>query len=212
MLKIDHATMQARVQEIEEELRRQDLAGLVLFANGSAVGNKSRAHGYLRYCCDFDGRNIASVLILKPGSPPLLAIGNPNGRENRSDTSERSLWIRDVRYVAPQNLGEEVVRAFSDGPQAKRIAYIGYNETTAPVWKSIEKGLPSATWVDDFSDFIDRKRVRKGPVELMFHRRAAEICDAIFGRLQAEVRSGKPGYQLQAAMEHTARSEGFEYS
>lgn len=211
MLRMDHGTMRQRVQEIEDELRRQDLAGLVLYANGSALGNKSRAHGYLRYCCDYDGRNVPSVLILRPGTPPLLVIGNPNGKENRSGTAEAALWIRDVRFAAPQNLGEEVVRAFAGKAAAKRIAYIGYAETTAPVWKSLEKGLPNVEWVHNFSDFIDRKRARKSALELTFHRRAAEICDAMFQTLQGEVRSGKAGYELQADMEHTARSLGCEY-
>lgn len=212
MLRIDHGTLKARVLDIEEELRRQNLAGLVLYANGSVIGNKSRAHGYLRYCSDYDGRNLASILILRPGEAPLLIIGNPNGRENRSDTSERSLWIKNVCYVAPQLMGEEVVRVFTDArPAAQRIAYSGYNETTAPVWKSLEKGLPKVEWLHDFSSYIDRKRATKSALELTFHRRAADICDAMFQTLQREVRTGKAGYQLQAAMEHTARDQGCEY-
>jgi len=208
---MDHGTLKTRTHEIEEELRRQDLRGLVLYANGSALGNKSRAHGYLRYCCDFDGRNIPAMLVLRPNAPPLLIVGNPNGRENRTDISERNLWIKDVQYTRAELMGEEVVRVFADLPTPRRLAYIGYSETPAPVWKSLEKALPKLEWAHNFSTFIDKQRVQKSALELMFHRRAADVCDAMFQTLAREVRTGKAGYQLQAAMEHTARYEGCEY-
>jgi len=102
---------------------------------------------------------------------------------------------------------------FGDGKQgaSRRIGYIGYNETPAPVWRDIENGLPDVEWVD-FAPEIDKRRVEKTDLQLTFHRRAAEICDAIFQTVQRDVRKGLKTYQLQAAMEHTARFEGCEYS
>jgi Xaa-Pro aminopeptidase len=88
---------------------------------------------------------------------------------------------------------------------------MGYNETPAPVWKSLEKNLPAVEWVHDFAAQFDKHRVQKTALELTFHRRAADICDTMFQTLAREVRSGKPAYQLQAAMEHTARCEGCDY-
>ena len=74
----------------------------------------------------------------------------------------------------------------------------------------MQEGLPGAEWVD-FASHLDKRRVEKDDLQLSFHRRAAEICDAIFQTTAREVRTGKKGYQLQAAMEHTARHEGCEY-
>lgn len=99
----------------------------------------------------------------------------------------------------------------ADGTGTRRIAYMGFNETPAPVWKSLEKGLPAVEWVHDFAPHIDKRRVQKNALELMFHRRAAKVCDAMFHTVAREVRTGKMGYQIQAAMEHTARYEGCDY-
>jgi Xaa-Pro dipeptidase len=211
-MKIDSGTLQARTKEIEDELRSQGLHALVLYANGSVLGNQSRMHGYMRYLCDFDSHLFPAVLILRPGEAPALITGNPNARNNRADTAEKNLWVKDVRHVPAHALGDEIVKTLgANGASARRVAYLGYNETLAPVWKSLEQGLSEVEWVHDFGVHIDRHRVQKSALDLAIHRRAAEICDAMFATLAREVRSGKPGYQLQAAMEHTARDEGCEY-
>ena len=211
-MKIDSGTLQARAKDIENELRKNGLHALVLYANGSVLGNQSRMHGYMRYFCDFDGRNFPAVFILRPGAPAALITGNPNARNNRAAESEKDLWVKDVRHVPAQTLGDEIVKVLGANEAGKgRVAYLGYNETLAPVWKSLEKGLPNVEWEHDFGARIDTRRVQKSALELAMHRRAAEICDAMFATLAREVRSGKPGYHLQAGMERTAREEGCEY-
>src|SRR5207247_6105309 len=130
---------------------------------------------YLRYCCDYDGRNTPAMLILRPGREPILLTGNPNTPHNRSDTVERGLWFEDVRYLQPQLMGDEIARILGEGSQAaRRVAYMGYNETPAPVWKSLER-MSSVEWVHDFATHIDKRRAQKNGLELAFHRRAAEI-------------------------------------
>ena len=210
MLKIDNETLKARVDRIEHELRAQGLQGLVLYANGSALGNQSFAHGYLRYLCNFDGHETPTMLILRPGHAPVLLSGNKP--HMRAHLAEKSLWFRDVRHVRPHLFGAETVAILARQPEtAGRVAYLGYNETPAPVWKALEAGLPRVTWADDFAPHIDKYRAIKQPPELTFHRRAAAICDTVFQTLAREVGTGKKGYQLQAAMEHTARHEGCDY-
>jgi len=209
MLRIDNATLKARVSEVEETMKRENLDALVVYANGSALGSTSKMHGYLRFLCNYDGHNTPAMLILRPGHEPVLLTAI-NAFLMRLQTREL-LWFKDVRIQKPQLLGEDAVSVLaSQGGARQRIGYIGYNETPAPVWKSLEKGIPNAEWID-FAPVLDRWRVQKGDIELAFHRRAGEICDALFQTFGREVRSGKKGYQLQAAMEHTARYEGAEY-
>src|SRR5688500_18267910 len=109
-MKIDSATLRARAKDIENELGKQGLNALVLYANGSVLGNQSRMHGYMRYFCDFDGRNFPAVLVLRPGGPPALITGNPNARNNRAADAEKDLWVKDVRHVPAQALGDEIVK------------------------------------------------------------------------------------------------------
>lgn len=209
MLRIDNPTLRARVGEVEKVIAGEKLDALVVYAQGSALGSQSKMHGYLRYLCNFDGHNTPAMLILRPGHEPVLLTGIIPFLM-KVQTGEM-LWFKDVRNVKPPLFGEEVVSILAPhGAGRLRVGYVGYNETPAPVWKSLEKGLPNAEWVD-FAPFLDRYRVQKGHLELAFQRRTAEICDAIFQTVAREVRSGKKGYQLQAAMEHTARYEGCEY-
>lgn len=210
MLRVDSETLKARVHRIEEELRSQGLEGLLLYANGSVLGNQSFMHAYLRYLCNFDGHNTPALLIIRPGEAPILLTGNK--AHMRAHVAEKNLWFKDVRHVQPSLFGEEAVAILTAAETGgRRIAYMGYDETPAPVWKSLEGGLPFVEWVHDFAPHIDKHRVRKTAVEMTFHRRAAEVCDATFQTLAREVITGKRGYQLKAAMEHTARDAGCDY-
>ena len=209
MLRVDNATLRGRVKKIEGALRQQSLEALVIYANGSALGSTSRMHGYMRYLTNFDGHNTTAMLVLRPGHEPTLVSGtNPfNLRVLLKDL----LWFKDVRTAKPAALGNEIVAIFdNDSRRRRRIGYIGLSETPVPVWTAIERGLPNVEWVD-FAPEFDRYRVEKDDLQLAFHRRAAEICDAIFQTVQHDARAGFKGYELQAHMEQTARRAGAEY-
>jgi Xaa-Pro dipeptidase len=210
MLRVNSQALKARVHQVERALHDRGLEALVLYANGSVLGNQSFMHAYLRYLCNFDGHNTPAMLIVQPGKAPTLLTGNKP--HMRAHLAERNLWFDDVRHVQPPRLGDEIVSILAvAGRGARRIAYMGYNETPAPVWKSLEQGLPRTEWIHDFAPDIDKCRVRKTAVEMSFHRRAAEVCDAMFETLAREVATGKHGYRLKAAMEHTARDSGCDY-
>jgi len=163
----------------------------------------------MRYLTNFDGHNTNAMLVLRPGHEPSLVSGtNPfNLRLLLNDL----LWFKDVRTAKPATLGNEIVAILGGGARRnRRIGYIGLSETPVPVWTAIDRGLPDVEWVD-FAPLFDRHRVQKDDLQLAFHRRAAEICDAIFQTVQRDVRAGLKGYELQASMEQTARRAGAEY-
>ena len=209
MLKIDNATLKARVRDVEDDIKKEKLDAVIVLRQRQRLGSMSRMHGYMRYLCNFDGHNTPTLLILVPGRAPTLLSGiMPFLMQLQT---KRMMWFDDVRTVKPPLFGQEVVSVFSHyGIPARRIGYVGFNETPAPVWQSMQEGLSGAEWVD-FAPQLDKRRVEKDDLQLSFHRRAAEICDAIFQTTAREVRTGKKGYQLQASMEHTARHEGCEY-
>jgi Xaa-Pro dipeptidase len=210
MMRVDNTTLKGRVKDIEDALRQANLEALVIYANGSMLGSASKMHGYLRYLVNFDGHNTPAMLVLRPGHEPSLVSGT-NPILMRLQHREM-LWFKDVRITKAHLFGGEMVSILgtSDNNSGRRIGYIGHNETPAPVWTAIEKGLTGVQWVD-FTPQFDQRRVCKDDLQLAFHRRAAEICDAIFQTVQLKVRTGLKGYQLQACMEHTARHEGTEY-
>jgi Xaa-Pro dipeptidase len=210
MLRVDQVTLKGRVKEIESALKEQGLEALVVYANGSALGAASKMHGYIRYLVNFDSHNTSAILVVRPGHDPSLILSiNPR---HQGAIIRNFLWFKDVRKTKAPLMGHEVVQILAQAaaPAKRRIGYIGLTETTVPVWTAIEKGLPGVEWVD-FAPEFDKHRIQKDPLQLAFHRRAAEICDAIFQTVQRKVRAGLKSYQLQAEMEYTARYEGAEY-
>jgi Xaa-Pro aminopeptidase len=210
MLRLTSETLKARVHQVEQSLDDRGLEALVVYANGSVLGNQSFMHAYLRYLCNFDGHNTPAILIVRPRKTPILLTGNK--AHMRAHLAERNLWFDDVRHVLPARFGEDIVAILAAaGTGTRRIAYMGYNETPAPVWKSLEQSLPRVEWVHDFARDIDKYRAQKTAVEMTFHRRAAKVCDAMFETLAREVKTGKQAYRLKAAMEYTARDSGCDY-
>jgi len=62
------------------------------------------------------------------------------------------------------------------------------------------------------TEIIDEQRIIKDTIQIVFHQRAAEICDAMFETLTREIGKGKKAYQLQADLEYTAKYEGCEHA
>ncbi|GAA4328950.1 hypothetical protein GCM10023144_15260 [Pigmentiphaga soli] len=205
MDRIDSALLRQRVAAVEADLVAASISALAVYAPGSALGNQAGAHAWLRFLCDFDGVNTPSLLVLRPGRPPSLLTGRKFHMRPR--TAESRLWFDDVRHVAPRDFGRHAAPLLREA--GRRIAWLGYDETPAPVWQAV--ALPDIDWVFDFDRRIARHRVRKGAAELAFHRAAAAACDAVFDALARAVPAGLPGYRLQAAMAHAARDAGCDY-
>ncbi len=206
-MKIPNSLLKERVSMVESRLGKQGLNYLVVFSNGSSSGTANRTHGYLRYLCNWDSLSAPSVLVIRLGKEPVLLV--PNSYFQRLGTDK--LWFKDIRKVPPKRLGAEVVSILKPLVAAnEKIGYIGRAETPAPLYDALLQGLPDVDWVQA-DRIVDELRIIKDPVAIMFHRRAAEICDAMFETLTREVRKGKKTYQLQADVEHTARYEGCDY-
>jgi Xaa-Pro dipeptidase len=207
-MRIGSETLKARVAEIEQVLMDEAQEALVVFSNGSALGAQSKVHGYTRYLTNFDSHNTSSVLVLRPGHAPSLVIAINPSRVNKA---RELLWFSDLRVVKLSAIGPEVAAILNPNLDGKRrIGVIGRSEIPAAIWTPLAAALKNAEWVD-FAPHIDKRRIAKTDLQLSFHRRAAEICDAIFQTVQRDVRKAPKGYQLQAAMENAAREEGCEY-
>ncbi len=209
MLRVDNDTLRARVRAVEDDMKSEKLDALLVYATGSALGSGSRSHGNMRYLCNWDGHNQPSVLILRPGKELVLIIGAlPMLMMHQW---RDLLWFKDVRHVKGPLFGGEVVSILKKrGAAKRRIGVLGLGDVPVPVWDAIRSGLPGIEWVD-FQPSLDMRRVVKDRHMLAFHKRAAEICDAMFQVCQREIRSGKRGYQIQADMEREARYAGSEY-
>ena len=197
-----------RIKQAVEQSIEEKLSGLVVYSTGSSLGFAGRTHGYLRYLCDWDARNQAAVLILLPKRNPVLLVP---GRSPKLFAKE-IMWFNDIRAIPQDEFGGEIVATLKPIiAGGEKIGYIGRPETPVPLYDALREGLEGVELVEA-NHIVDKLRIIKDSLAIDFHRRSAEVCDAMFETLEREMRSGKMVYQIQADMEHTARYEGCEYA
>ena len=185
-----------------------NLNALVVYSTGSSLGFTSRTHGYLRYLCDWDARNQAAVMILAFDRDPILLV---SGRSTKLFAKEL-MWFKDVRSVQQSDFGKEIVNALKPLlKKGNRLGYIGSAETPFLLYDTLREGFKEIALVEA-NQLVDELRIVKDSMAIKRHRRAADICDAMFDTFSREVRSGKQVYQIQADLEHTAKFKGCEYA
>jgi len=197
-----------RIKQAVEQSIEEKLSGLVVYSTGSSLGFAGRTHGYLRYLCDWDARNQAAVLILLPKRNPVLLVP---GRSPKLFAKE-IMWFDDIRAIPQDGFGGEIVAILKPILLGgEKIGYVGRSETPVPLYDALREGLEGVKLVEA-DHIVDKLRIVKDSPAIDFHRRSAEICDAMFETLTREIRSGKMVYQIQADLEYTARYEGCEYA
>lgn len=75
-------------------------------------------------------------------------------------------------------------------------------------WERIRRAVRAETELVPSDDLVERVRARKDESELAAVRRAAEIADAAFSRLMAEIRPGMTEQQVAARLEDLMRAVG----
>lgn len=206
-MKLDRTILQERLARVERMLGEDGLAGLLVYATGSALGPSSRTHGHMRYLCDWDSHHAPSLLVLRFGHPPTLLVPNIF----MSFLGKQYHWIEDIRFVKLPDFARVAADVVADGGLVgARLGLVGRNEMPVPVWEGLAERLPGVEW-RDVTASLDALRVIKDATQLAMHQRAAEICDEMFATLAREIHTPKPAFQLQADMERTARYAGSEY-
>jgi Xaa-Pro dipeptidase len=198
---VPRAVLEARLTSLQAWMAQQGLQALVVFGHGSALAMATRSHGNLRYLLDWDAEYAQSALVLPSHGAPALAVGNIFSVMRAREQG----WMT-VRFGKGPGLAKEIVALLPAG--ATRIGIVGREEIPMAVWDVLAAAGASG-WVDCSSE-LARRRATKDPVEIAYHREAGRICDEIFDRLGPALHSGKAVFQIQAELEHHARSRGCE--
>ena len=199
---VPRVVLEARLRSLQAWMVEQGLQALVVFGHGSALAMATRSHGNLRYLLDWDAEYAQSVLVLPAQGAPTLAIGNVFSVMR----AREQVWISDVRFGKGPGLAKEVLALLPSG--ANRVGLVGREEIPMAVWDGLAAAGASG-WID-CSPELARRRAIKDAVEIAYHREAGRICDEIFERLGPALRAGKAVFQIQAELEHHARSRGCE--
>lgn len=195
--------LQARIEALQQWMRAEGLEALVVFSAGSNLGTATRSHGHLRYMLDWGGDVAPSAAVLPNDGMPGLIVGNVFLRL----LAEELAWL-SVRLGRGAGFAQAIIAALPPG--AARIGLIGRDEMPVAIWEPLARA-GAAEWLDCTAE-LDRRRVIKDAVQIAYHRHAASVCDEMFGRLGAELHSGKAVFQVQAELERIGRDRGCEFS
>jgi Xaa-Pro aminopeptidase len=231
-MKIPISIFKNRIKQAIGQLQEEKLSALVVYSTGSSLGFSSRTHGYCRFLCDWDARTQAAVLILLPKRDPVLLVRDWDARTQaavlillpkrdpvllvpgRSPQlfAKEIMWFNDIRAIPQDEFGGEIVATLKPILLGgEKIGFIGRSETPVPLYDALREGLERVELVEA-NHIVDKLRIVKDSLAIDFHRRSAEVCDAMFDTLKREIRSGKMVYQIQADLEYTAKYGGCEYA
>ena len=197
-----------RIKQVEKRAQAEKLNAMVIYATGSGLGFASQTHGTMRFLCDWDARNQAAVLILRPNQAPVLLVP---GRSPQLFARE-IMWFDDIRSVPQSDFGKEIVSILKPAlTRGDKVGYVGKSETPVGLYDTLRKGLQHIELVAA-NPIVDELRTVKDSHAIGFHRRSAALCDTLFETFAREVRSGRPVFQIQADLEHTAKIDGAEYA
>lgn len=207
-MRIPMSIFKNRIDNLKSFLLKKDFKAAIVYSTGSCLGFASQTHGYLEYLCNWDPLNHSSVMVLIPEREPVLLV---TGRSARLFAQE-TVWFKDIRSVSPNGFAREILTVLEPVlKKTDRIGYIGKCETPVNLYNDLLNGLPNI-YVSEIDYFINEKRVIKDDFDIALHRDAASVCDKMFDTFCKQVRTGKRVYQIQADLEHTAKSQGCEYA
>ena len=200
---VPQGALDARVRSLQGWMGHEAIATLVVFGRGHALGTATRSHGNLRFLADWDGDNADSALIIPARGTPSLVVENvfaamrarESGRFADTLLGQGETFARHVRDL----IGD------ADGT----IALAGRHEIPLPAWECLA-AAGAGSWLSAEPELARRRSV-KDMTAIAYHRMAARICDTLFERVGALLRSGRPVYAVQAELEALARGMGCEF-
>ncbi|MDP1684832.1 M24 family metallopeptidase [Hydrogenophaga sp.] len=179
------------------------LQGFIVFGHGSSLGSGSRSHGALRYLTHWDGHDATSLLVctktacaLLVGSPFLVPLARLRHPDLVVIDASPATWGAHVKHL----LGS-----------ARSVATVGVDEMPQAAWAGLRATLAPSCETKSLDTWLDGVRSELDPVQQAAHRRAAGICDQLFGALRQELRTGQPAWRIQAEMSHRAHKLGADY-
>lgn len=182
--------------------------------------------GYLTNWSNLDRVTDTMVIVPMTGEPVLLV----SGVEYMLDQIAEVCWINDVRLVSspdPRSIsgtyddnvtgkapsqgiktyGQELIDILTvNGLSGKPIAIAGSEAITRPLYQDLSNAVDGN--ITDTSDIIAELRSIKSPEEVEILRQTATVCDQAYATMVHLLADGMWGYELTAAMDHTARRAG----
>jgi Xaa-Pro dipeptidase len=181
-----------RWTKLQEAMAREDLSGLLVFANQLKTAN-------LHYVTNYTLLGSRACCYLPLVGPPVLLISEPWDLERAQKESP----IKDIRL-----LGKDWQRELAT-LHSSRSGQLGLAGREIMGWQdlqALETALGRATL--SASRLMEDLAAIKSPYERALIRAAADMADAGFLRAMEVIRQGLTDYELVAEIDYTMRRMG----
>ena len=129
---IPAAVLRGRVARLQEWARQQNLHALVVFGQGSALGNATRSHGNLRFLMDWDADAAASAVIIPVNGSPSLVVANIFAAMRANENP----MLAEVRFAKGPSFARAVIDLLPKGTPPQ-IAIAGREEIPVAIWEGL---------------------------------------------------------------------------
>lgn len=200
MMPVGHSPhdFMARQAALWRGLPDPDVAAILVFGFGDAMGAGTASHGGMRYLTGWNSHEAQSLAILTHGHCTLL-IGSPFLDPSLAVPPA----VSDTKSIPPSGWGAAITAQLGPTP---RLATIGFDEMPRGVWNMLDP----ADFVPLDTIFAQQRMIKTDP-ELDAMRAGAALCDDLFDRLPGMLRGGDPVWKLQLQLETHARLSGADY-
>ena len=196
------SVLEGRLKRVQDWCAQEGLGALVVFGQGSALGNASRSHGNLRFLLDWDADAAASALVVPAQGKPSLVVANIFAALRGAEHP----LLEHVRFGKGPSFADAVLDFV---PAGARVALAGRDEIPVAIWSRLE-ARGAATWASCEAK-LNSERAIKDATQLAYHREAAKVCDRLFEHLGRALRSGQQVWEIQVELEALGRKLGCEH-
>jgi Xaa-Pro dipeptidase len=210
--KFSQAERERRWSRVRERMRQEQLDAIIGFPNQS---HWDQFQADIRYLTHIGGHQTEVAVVFPLTGTVTAFVRGSNEVEWWSIAQE---WVSDIR-ASRRSWGEPIIARMRElGLGQARIGVSGLSgllrapegTVVTGMVEKVKAALPRAKF-ENATELLQDARSVKGPEEVAWMERAAEILDAVVEVILAKARPGVMENEMVAAIWHTIISKGGDY-
>lgn len=184
-----------RIELVRSEMRKLDLAALVV------SGSTSRK-GHFQYLTDYNIPIDYCYMVLPLSGDPTLFVFTPN----QARIAPKRSWVSDARY-SPDYGASIAGRLREIGAADKTVGVVGMEVMSAKTYQTVLEILPSVHLVD-VGEIVAEARTVKSAEEIALIRESAVLADGACAAGRGAAREGARDYEVFAELDYFLKRRG----
>lgn len=210
--KFSHQERERRWGRVRELMGGQGLDAIIGFPNQS---HWDQFQADIRYLTHIGGHQTEAAVVF-PQSGEITAFVRGSNEVEWWDIAQD--WVKDVR-TSRRSWGEPIIERMKELKlEQGRVAVSGLGgllrapegTVVTGIFDKVKSAFPAARF-ESATELLQDARSVKGPEEVAWIERAAEILDQVVAAILAKAKPGVPENEMVATIWHTIISNGGDY-